>query len=131
MQVIYLCSVVFGLFIAPVEVILPAYVVMQLSELHALIVFRALLAAAHNPDDDLKRFQRPVAYYEIGSALAVGLVLLLAYLATRDEWTMGVLALSGLGAIYFVHGNKHDAFTLYGSIGLIAAVMAFGVVLRA
>lgn len=130
-QIIYLCGLIFSLLIAPPWVGVAAYSVIQLSEVHALIVFRRLLVDAQNPAAPLDSHKGPVARYELGSAAAISVALLLAYMATRTEWTMGILALWGLGAIYFVPVAKHDVLTLYGTLCVLIGAMTAAVLIRA
>ena len=129
-QIIYLCGLAFGWLIAPPVLILSAYGLMQLSEAHAAIVFRRLIRDAQNPEASLAPHRGPVARYELGSAAAISLSLLLAYLITDDRWSMGILALWGMGASYFVPSNKHDALTLFGSLGIMIGTMVAVVFLR-
>ena len=130
-QIIYFCALIFGLLIAPFWVATGAYCLMQLSEVHALIVFRRVLKDAQNPATPLDGHKGPIARYELGSAAAVSLSLLSAYLITRDEWSMGILALWGLGAIYFVSAAKHDVLTVFGSLCVLIGAMTAAVLLRA
>lgn len=130
-QIIYLCGLVFGCLIAPPYIVIAAYGLMQLSELHALVVFRRLIRDAQDPKATLMAHKGPVARYEMGSAAAISLSLLLAYQVAHEPWSMGILALWGLGAIYFVPAAKHDALTLYGSLSVMVGTMASAVIARA
>ena len=130
-QIIYLCGLVFGCLIAPPLIVISAYGLMQLSEVHALVVFRRLIRDAQNPKAPLMSHLGPVARYELGSAAAISLSLLLAYLITDDRWSMGILALWGIGAVYFVPATKHDGLTLFGSLSIMIGTMVIVVFLRA
>ena len=90
-QIILFFGLLFGFTIASLWIVIIAYAVMQASEVHAMVVFRALLRAARDPQNPLTNYKRCVVEYELGSAAAVSIALLMGYCITEQVWTMGAL----------------------------------------
>ncbi|MEM7268901.1 MAG: HAMP domain-containing sensor histidine kinase [Pseudomonadota bacterium] len=132
MQLLFLVALVFGLSVAEPPYALGGYAIMQMSELHALIVFRRISKAARmDPTDDLSTNWSEWRIYELGSALAATLALGLAFLATPPEHRFGVMALWSLAAVYMVNPARHDFKALYGAIAIVGVGMMSATIVTA
>ncbi len=117
-QVIFHCGFVFGLLIAPFPVAVGTYLLMQMTELHALIVYRAVYKAAQDPKATLIHLKRPIRNLSYSLAVAGGVCLFLVYIATPESWSLGVLAGCGLAAAYFIPFAKQNGAILYTTLGI-------------
>lgn len=120
-QVIFHCGFVFGLLISPLPIAVGTYLLMQLTELHALIVYRAVYKAAQNPKASLVHLKRPIRNLSYSLATAGGICLILVYIATPESWSLGVLAGCGLAAAYFIPFAKQNGAILYTTLGIFHA----------
>ena len=59
-KAIFLCGFGFGLLIVPFPVSVGTYLLLQLTELHALIVFRAVYKTAQDPKASLAHVKKPI-----------------------------------------------------------------------
>ena len=130
-QIIYLFGLVFTLLISPFPVALGGFVLMQLSELYSLVVFRAVFKAAQDPYARLDHLKAPLMRQAIILPVVGIISLFMVYVTTPDGWNLGVLAGSGLAAVYFVPFGRHNAVLLYGSLGAFLLTLFIAVFTRA
>lgn len=117
-QAIFHCGFIFGLLITPLPIALGTYILLQLTELHALIVYRAVYKAAQNPRASLVHLKRPIRQLSYSLAVAGGICLFLVYVVTPESWSLGVLAGCGVGAAYFIPFTKQNGAILYTTLGI-------------
>lgn len=115
-QVIFHCALIFGLLIAPFSIAISAYLLLQLTELHALIVFRAVYKAAQDPRAPLSHLKKPVRQLSYSLAIIGSLALALVYITTPESWSLGVLAGCGVAAAYFIPFARQNGFALYTTL---------------
>ncbi len=130
-QVIFHCGLVFGLLIAPFPIAIGAYLLMQLTELHALIVYRAVYRVAQHPKASLTHFKKPIRQLSYSLSTAGGICLILVYATTPESWNLGVLAGCGLAAAYFIPFAKHNGALLFTTLGILQVSMFAAVFARA
>lgn len=117
-QIIFHCGLVFGIIISPLPIALGTYLLMQLTEVHALVVYRAVYRSAQDPQASLSHLKKPIRQLGFSLAVSGGICLFLVYVATPEGWNLGVLAGCGLAAAYFIPFAKQNGFLLYSSLGI-------------
>ncbi len=120
-QAIFHCGFIFGLLITPLPIAVGAYLLLQLTELHALIVYRAVYRAAQDPRASLVHFKRPIRQLSYSLAIAGGICLFLVYVVAPESWSLGVLAGCGVAAAYFIPFAKQNGAILYTTLGIFHA----------
>ena len=120
-QAIFHCAFIFGLLITPLPIAVGAYLLLQLTELHALIVYRAVYRAAQDPRASLVHFKRPIRQLSYSLAIAGGICLFLVYVVAPESWSLGVLAGCGVAAAYFIPFAKQNGAILYTTLGILHA----------
>ena len=123
-QILYLLAIIVGSQVADWHALAIAYVLIQFSELHGMILVRRIFAAARDPDDMLERFAGQAVIYEWVSASAVAMAIAVGFVHTIAAWQLGALAFWCLATTYFVFPTIYCVRSLYGCI----AIQLFGMV---
>lgn len=118
-QAIFQCGFIFGLLITPLPVAVGTYLLVQLTELHALIVYRAVFKTAQDPHASLVHLKRPIRQLSYSLAIAGGVSLFLVYVVSPESWSLGVLAGCGVAAAYFIPFAKQNGAILYTTLGIL------------
>ena len=129
-QAIFLCGFGFGLLIVPFPVSVGTYLLLQLTELHALIVFRAVYKTAQDPKASLAHVKKPIRQLSYSLAIAGGICLSLVYVMSPESWSLGVLAGCGVAAAYFIPFAKQSRSILYTSLGIFHVTLLFSALAR-
>ena len=124
-QILYLLAIIVGSQVADWHALAIAYVLVQFSELHGMILVRRIFAAARDPSDMLERFAGQAVIYEWVSASTVALAIAIGFVHTIAGWQLGALAFWCLATTYFVFPTIYCVRSLYGCI----AIQLFGMVL--
>lgn len=117
-QAIFFCGFIFGLLIVPFPISLGTFLLLQLTELHALLVYRAVNKAAQDPQASLAHLKGPIRQLSYSLAIAGGVCLVLVYIVAPESWSLGVLAGCGVGAAYFIPFSKQNGSVLYTTLGI-------------
>ena len=123
-QILYFIGFVVGLPVVELWALGLAYLLVQFSELHGMLLVRRIFAAARDPGDMLARYRGPAIWYEWISAAALALALGIALTQAVSEWHIGVLAVWCLAITYFVFPTIYCVRSLYGCILIQSGAMA-------
>ena len=122
-QILYFLAGVVAFPVVDPLAIVFGYVLVQISELHAVLLIRQIFQAAFNPKDNLARFERPVLIYKCHSALAVSIALSIGMLFSNPDWQLGLVTIWCLALAYFVFPTMYNVKTLYGCIAIHLCLM--------
>lgn len=117
-QAIFVCGFIFGLLITPLPIAVGTFILLQLTEVHALIVYRAVYRAAQDPRASFSHFKGSIRRLSYSLAVAGGISLFLVYIVAPESWSLGVLAGCGVGAAYFIPFAKQNSTVLYTTLGI-------------
>ena len=123
-QILYIFAIVVGTQVTDWRALVVAYILIQFSELHGMILVRRIFAAAKDPDDMLERYADHAVIYEWVSASALAIAIAIGFIHTIPDWQLGALAFWCLAITYFVFPTIYCVRSLYGCI----AIQLFGMV---
>ena len=122
-QILYFLAAVVALQAVDPWAIAVGYLLVQVSEVHAVQMVRRIFQSAFNPDDTLARFERSVLNYEYHSAISVSAALCIGMLFSHPDWQLGLIAIWCLATAYFVFPTMYNAKALYGCIMIHVTAM--------